>query len=114
MDNVDVVRSNKSPDPPCTEHTERVSDRDIKNVLGRQKVQTRLPLIAGPESDEYIVTSVGKLAAEIDEVTLAAAKSFGRGNLQYPHVTEFITYLGTKKGTPAITGVPKVKRETLI
>ena len=57
----------------------------MKDILGREKIETMLPVARRTQGDEYLVPSGLQVATEIDKVSFGAAVvSCGR-NVQYPH-----------------------------
>lgn len=62
-----------------------MSDRNMKNIFGREKIKPMLPVARRTEGDEYFVPAGLEVAGQIDKVPFCTAIVPGRRNVQYPH-----------------------------
>ena len=73
MDDIDLFFTGELGDLHRAQDAERMPDRNVKDVLGRKKIEAMLPIACRPERDEHIVAALLEAAAEIDNVPLRAA-----------------------------------------
>jgi hypothetical protein len=73
VDDLDIMITNEVRDLQSAQYPKRVSDRNVKDVLGRQKRKTMLPIAGRPQCDEYFMSARRKVAGEIDQMSLGPA-----------------------------------------
>jgi hypothetical protein len=73
MNYIDPPAVDKPRDAANAQHTERIPDRCVKKIPGRQEVQPLLPLIGGPKGYKDLVPAELEFAAKTDKVTLGTA-----------------------------------------
>ena len=78
VDKIDLVRFDKSCDLFCAEHAEGISYRNVKKILGRDKIEPVLPFVRRAKGYKNLVTASYEFAAQVDEVALAAAEGLCR------------------------------------
>ena len=73
MNDLDLVLANEVGDLYRAQNAERISDRDVKDILRRKERKTMLPVACRPKCDEDLVPACAQAAAKIDEMPLGPA-----------------------------------------
>ena len=73
MNDVYIVLADEVCDLHRAQNPKRVSDRNVEDVLGREKIQAVLPIAGRSERNEYFMAASMQAPAEVDDVTLRSA-----------------------------------------